>query len=250
MAGGIRRVVNVEAGQPQERARHVDRGNPGQELVHQRLLAHLLAHLQQQERRGHAEADGIAQAVQFAAELAGRARQPGDVAVQHVEDHGDQDEPARRGEIIGIKVLDQTPCCRSGWPRRWRQTHRCRCPASAGPAQPRSPHRALPRNLGTAPKRLSYPEDLRISSESGENPLYSLAIFRYFRYCQKKQGLGVEKQCIDGMDINAGVIRKDLTMSIAILPEPRTSTLAAATSTTGTGQAKMIVCTKSFMAKL
>src|SRR5262245_24494222 len=58
--------------------------------------------LEEYERRRDAEADGVAQAVELAAELARRLGQPGDVAVEHIEDHGSNDQPAgdREEEII------------------------------------------------------------------------------------------------------------------------------------------------------
>ena len=62
---------------------------------------------QQQERRRGAEADGVAQAVELRAELAGGARQAGHVAVQRVEDHGGDDQPAGQcqEELVGVSLV-------------------------------------------------------------------------------------------------------------------------------------------------
>ena len=62
----------------------------------------LRTHLHQQERRGHAEGHHVAQAVQLGPELAGRLRQPGDVAVQGVEDHRQENQPAAEHAVARV----------------------------------------------------------------------------------------------------------------------------------------------------
>ena len=57
-------------------------------------------HLQDQKRRRDAEADGIAEAVQLPAELAGRLRKTGDGTIENIEDHRQDDEPAGHHEGI------------------------------------------------------------------------------------------------------------------------------------------------------
>ena len=57
--------------------------------------------MQQQIGGSDAETNDVAQAVQLAAEFAGRLGQPGDIAVEGVEDHGQNDQRTAGREIAG-----------------------------------------------------------------------------------------------------------------------------------------------------
>src|ERR1019366_9438418 len=46
-----------------------------------------------------AEGDDVAEAVELAAEIAGRLGEACDVAIEQVEDHAEEDEPASPGEV-------------------------------------------------------------------------------------------------------------------------------------------------------
>src|SRR5262249_18714955 len=52
------------------------------------------------------ETDGVAQTVELPAKIGGRARDPGHVAVENVEEHGRQDEPAAVKEIPKVFLAD------------------------------------------------------------------------------------------------------------------------------------------------
>ena len=67
-------------------------------MIHTACLCNqreLRTHLHQQKARRHAKADHVAEAVQLRPEIAGRAGQPGHVAVQPVEHHRQENQPAR-----------------------------------------------------------------------------------------------------------------------------------------------------------
>ena len=100
VAGGVGVVLDVEPGQAQDGAGEVEGRDDGDRLGDEEVVAPLLAQAQQEEGRGGAEADGVAQAVELAAELAGGPRQPGGVAVEYVEEHGDEDQGRAEHEVV------------------------------------------------------------------------------------------------------------------------------------------------------
>ena len=77
---------------------HVEGCDYGKGLPDERRVP-VLPHPEKQERRRHTKADGVAQAVQLAAEIAGGLRQPRRVAVQGVEDHGGEDQQGTVAEV-------------------------------------------------------------------------------------------------------------------------------------------------------
>ena len=66
----------------------------------QRRILPARTHPHENKRRRQAETDGVAQTVELGAEFTHRLRQPGDVTVQRVEQHGRNDEPAADGKIV------------------------------------------------------------------------------------------------------------------------------------------------------
>lgn len=61
---------------------------------------HRVFDFQHQECRRHAEADGVAQAVELGAEFAGLLGPPRDAAIEHVEQHRQKDEYGRQKQVV------------------------------------------------------------------------------------------------------------------------------------------------------
>src|SRR3990172_7320425 len=87
--------LDVEAGQPQGGADHIQRRQHPEDLAGERR-----AELQQQKGRRDAEADDVAEAIEVAPELGGNFGQAGHSAVEHVEQHGGEDQPASGGQQL------------------------------------------------------------------------------------------------------------------------------------------------------
>src|SRR5688572_25152019 len=73
------------------------------------MAAPLLPQSEKQKGGGGAETDGIAEAVELAAELAGGSREPGRVAVEHVENHSQQDQSRAEQKVVGNDLLGLRP---------------------------------------------------------------------------------------------------------------------------------------------
>ena len=88
---GVR--FDVEPGQAQRRAADEDSRDAPNRLVVQ--VGKLRTHFHEQDRRREAERNKVAQAIELRAEIAGAAREPGDLAIDGVEQHGEQDQAPR-----------------------------------------------------------------------------------------------------------------------------------------------------------
>ena len=88
---------DVETGQSQNGAHHVQHGDHPQQAGNHRRMIGFRCELDQQNRRCHAEADGVSQRIQFGPEFGGAAQQARDAAIDAVQ-HRRGDQGDHRGQ--------------------------------------------------------------------------------------------------------------------------------------------------------